>query len=55
MRGGINVGGAVHGGGDALGQHARFGVVVDALDFHILKIRPVGALKAPGMAEIVKL
>jgi hypothetical protein len=45
----------MHHGCDALGQYARFSVVVNPFNFHIFEIGPIGILKSPGVAQIEKL
>ncbi len=55
VRGGVDVGGGVHGGGDALAQHPRLGHVVDALDLGVLEVGPVRVLKPEAVAEVVEL
>ena len=55
MRRRVDVGGRVHRGGDALRQHARLRHVVDALDLDVLEVRPVGALEAPAVGQVVEL
>ena len=55
VSGGIDVRRIVHRGGDALRQHARLGVIVDALDLDVLEIRPVRGLIAEAMRQIVEL
>ena len=54
MRGRVDMGGVVHGGRDALRQHARLRHVVDALDLDVFEIRPVRRLKSEAMREIVE-
>ena len=51
----IDVGGVVHGGRDALRQHARLRHVVDALDLDVLEVGPVRGLIAEPMRQVVEL
>jgi hypothetical protein len=51
----IDVGGVVHAQRQALGEHAGLGVIVDALDLHVLEIRPVRGLVAEAMRQVVEL
>ena len=51
----VDVRGVVHGGRDALRQHARLRHVVDALDLDVLEIGPVRRLIAEAMGQVVEL
>src|SRR5262249_48818863 len=51
----VDMGGVVHRRGDALRQHARLGVIVNALDLDVLEIGPVRRLIAEAMRQIVEL
>ena len=53
--GGVDMGGVVHAGGDALGQHARLRHVMDALDLYVFEIRPVGRLITESVGQVVEL
>ena len=55
MRRRVDMGGVVHGRGDALRQHAGLRHVVDALDLDVLEIRPVRRLVAEAMGQVVEL
>jgi len=55
MGGRVNVRGVVHAQGQALRKHARFRVVMDALDLDVLEIRPVGRLIAEAMGQVIEL
>ena len=48
----VNVRGVVHRGRDALRQHARLRVIMDAFDFDVFEIGPVRGLIAEPMREI---
>ena len=55
MRRRVDMRGVVHRGRDALRQHARLGMVVDALDLDVFEIRPVRRLIAEAMGQVVEL
>ncbi len=55
MRRCVDVRGVVHRGRDPLRQHARFRHVVDALDLHVLEVRPVRGLIAEAVGQVVEL
>src|SRR5262249_21132962 len=51
----VDVRGIVHACGDALGEHAGFGVIMDALDANVLEIGPVRRLITKAVGQVVKL
>ena len=55
MRGRVDMRGVVHRRRDALRQHARLRHVVDALDLHVLEVRPVRGLIAEAMGQVIEL
>ena len=51
----IDMRGRVHRGGDTLRQHAGLGHIVDAFDLDVFEIRPIRALEAPSVRQVVKI
>src|SRR4051812_5908365 len=55
VRGGVRVGRAVHERRDLLRQHARLGVVVEALDLDVGEVRPERGVVPPGVGQVEEL
>ena len=51
---GVDVGGVVHAGRNALRQYAGFRHIMDAFDLDVFEVGPVRRLESEAMGEIVK-